>query len=115
MRRDIDLCREILLRTEKETPILQIPDQLEAVILAHFELLVEAGFLQGQVVRSGSGQIVAASPGRLLWAGHDFLEAARNEDIWTKAKNRILLTGGAWTFDLLKTLLVELAKKNLMP
>ena len=50
-----------------------------------------------------------------MWAGHDFLEAARNEDIWTKAKNRILLTGGAWTFDLLKTLLVELAKKNLMP
>ncbi len=115
MKRDLDLCREILLRTEKEIPIREIPDHTEAAILAHYELLLEAGLLKGQVVRSGSGQIVAASPGRLSWAGHDFLDAARNEGIWKKAKTRILETGGAWSFDLLKSLLLELVKKNLMP
>jgi hypothetical protein len=115
MKRDMDLCREILLRTEKETPILDIPDHPTGEILAHFELLLEAGFLQGQVRRTGSGEILLASFGKLTWAGHDFLDAARNDGIWNKAKNRILLTGGAWTFDLLKHLLLELAKKNLMP
>jgi hypothetical protein len=39
---------------------------------------------------------------RLAWAGHDFLEAARDETPWSKAKEKVMKPGAAFTFDLVK-------------
>jgi Hypothetical protein (DUF2513) len=115
MKRDPDLCRQILLEVERDSPKLDIEGHTEAEILYHCELLVEAGLLQGQVVRGGSGEIVGAMIQKLTWEGHDFLDAARSDTNWKKAKDQIVKTGGSWTFEIVKSLLVEIAKRSLMP
>jgi hypothetical protein len=37
---------------------------------------------------------------RLTWQGHDFLDAARNDTIWSKAKEKFLKPGISWTFSI---------------
>jgi hypothetical protein len=113
MKRDLDLCKSLLEELEKGSPILCFPDRPEAEVLDHFAMLCEAGLLKGQVIRGSSGQILAASFERLSWDGHNFLAAARNASTWEQAKNRILATGGTWTLDLLKSLLLEIGKQAL--
>lgn len=103
----------MLEELEKGSPILCFPDRPEAEVLDHFAMLCEADLLQGQVIRGSSGEIVAASFEKLTWDGHNFLAAARNAGTWEQAKNRILATGGAWTLDLVKSLLSQLAMRSL--
>ena len=114
MKRDLDLCKSLLEELEKGSPILCFPDRPEAEVLDHFAMLCEADLLQGQVIRESSGRILAASFERLSWAGHNFLEAARNEGTWAKVKDRILATGGNWTLDLVKALLAQMATRSLL-
>jgi hypothetical protein len=115
MRRDIDLIRLLLLQTESKETLEAMSRYTTEQALYHSALAIEAGLVKGAVRRNAEGQPAEVVIQRLTWAGHDFLDSARNEGIWKKAKTRILEAGGAWTFDLLKTLLVELAKKNLLP
>lgn len=114
MKRDLDLCKSLLEELEKGSPILCFPDRPEAEVLDHFAMLYEADLLKGQVIRGSSGEILAASFERLSWDGHNFLALARNEGTWAKVKDRILATGGAWTLDLVKSLLAELAKRSML-
>lgn len=51
---------------------------------------------------------------RLTWPGHEFLDAARNETLWTRTKGNLSNAGVSATFDLLKTLLVEGTKALLL-
>lgn len=46
---------------------------------------------------------------RLTWLGHEFLDAARDDGRWEKAKSAISKVGG-WSFEVVKHILVELAK-----
>lgn len=48
---------------------------------------------------------------RLTWEGHEFLDAARNDTTWRKAKDKFLKPAGAWTFSLLLEFLKAEAKK----
>jgi Hypothetical protein (DUF2513). len=114
MKRDLDLCRQILLSQERDDPNLEIPGYTTEQILYHCVLLEEAGLLVGQFVRGSSGDVIGARIERLTWEGHDFLDAARNDKNWRKAKDQILKTGGSWTFEIVKSLLVEIAKRSLL-
>jgi hypothetical protein len=49
---------------------------------------------------------------RLTWEGHDFLDAAKNETIWQKAKTLVQEKGGALTFDVAKAVLAQVALKQ---
>jgi hypothetical protein len=40
---------------------------------------------------------------RLTWAGHDFVDAVRDPDIWRKTKNGVEATG-SFTFEILRDL-----------
>jgi hypothetical protein len=114
MRRDIDLIRLILMEIETGTAPEGLNRHTEKEIVFHSALAIEAGLLQGQVLRNetrGDSAIIE----RLTWAGHDFLDSARDETNWNKAKAMIAQAGGAWTFEIVKSLLVELAKKSLLP
>jgi hypothetical protein len=114
MRRDLDLCRQILLSLERDDPNLEIPGYTTEQILYHCVLLEEAGLLLGQFDRGSSGDVIEAMIKRMTWEGHDFLDVARSETHWRKAKDQILKTGGSWTFEIVKSLLVEIAKRSLM-
>lgn len=94
VKRDMDYVRELLLAIEAdprfdgtswfalgldESSGEHSKDELDY----HVVMLVEAGFLKGQV---GFG---TPSISKLTWAGHEFLDDIRDASIWGKTKERI--------------------------
>ena len=109
----MELIRLLLLQVESGEKPGAMDRYSEAEILYHCGLAIEAGLLDGVVVLGQEGEIGSAMLRKLTWDGHDFLDVARDEKAWAKATQKILKSGGAWTFDLLKQVLVEVAKGNL--
>lgn len=82
-------------------------------IIEHMELMIEAGLLDGEAHPDSSeehGGIFCIR--KLTWSGHDFLNAARNDDVWNTTKRKLNKVG-SWTFGLVVELLKEEAKKRL--
>jgi len=104
MKRDMDLIRKILIDAEArdfengEPPeMYQASTTDEAYQIA---LMIDAGLVQADYT-SNAGVPQSAAIYRLTWAGHDFLDAARNDTIWKKAKDTFLKPGISWTFSIL--------------
>ena len=118
MKLDPDLARAILLQVEA-TPANrtsrdpEIEGYSEDEIFEHVELLNEAGYLEAKIVRSGSGdaRIYTVFVTRLTWDGHEFLNAARNDTLWRRAKDKVTTSGGAMSLSILKAVLTDLAKR----
>ncbi|HCN31040.1 MAG TPA: hypothetical protein DIT64_20455 [Verrucomicrobiales bacterium] len=113
MRRDLDVVRQLLELFEKELPghpVRQIAGEfgIPAIkVCEHIALMCEAGLLEGNC-QPITGRIYVK---RITWAGHDFLDAARNEDVWQKTKEKAK-AAGSWTFALiLEILKTEAAKR----
>ncbi|MDE0174324.1 MAG: DUF2513 domain-containing protein [Defluviicoccus sp.] len=118
MKRNMDLVREILLQIEATEPgkaiKLDTPGNGEEQTGLHVELMIEHGLIEGKAVPSGDGpahRILTYRIERMTWEGHDFLDAARKESIWKKAKEKCLEATGGLAFDALKACLVELGKQ----
>jgi hypothetical protein len=120
MRLDPDLVRAILLRIE-EAPPNGYPDQVELdgydkdPILEHLELLTEAGLIEARVMKSGAGnaRIMAVHVSRLTWSGHEFIDNARNDTQWRRARSLVAEKAGGVSLGVLKAVLVEAAKAAL--
>lgn len=93
MKRDMDLMRKILLALEAGTSLNDIAD--EHTVDFHCELLIDAGLLRGNVRRHMSGMDITLIQHPITYAGHDFLDAIRNESVWKDvlAKGGSLLGG----------------------
>lgn len=111
----MDLIRKILFEIEKNTE----PDQWFEISISGYEkddvyyhvmLLKEAGLIDAKKVFDGGPLF----PIRLTWNGHEFLEAAKNDTVWSKTKDIILKKGGGFSFEIIKNLLIETLKKNVM-
>lgn len=79
---------------------------IEERIFGHFELLVNAGYIDGlQLVRSADGQFSYGlhSP-RLTMAGHDLLDTMRSATLWEKIRTTAKTKGIELTFDAIKAL-----------
>jgi hypothetical protein len=50
---------------------------------------------------------------RLKWAGHEFLDAARDEESWQRATNTVAKAGGAFTISILSEILTQYIKQKL--
>jgi Hypothetical protein (DUF2513) len=47
----------------------------------------------------------------LTWRGHEFMDAARNDTVWRKAKTRVMANVGGLAFDVLRaTLLADISE-----
>lgn len=127
MKRDWDLIRKQLTDVEEENDLFfDVPpkpkckDQewgeyekelkayraIEGRIFGHFELLINAGYIDGlDVVRSADGLFSYGlhSP-RLTMAGHDLLDTMRSTTIWEKIKVTAKTKGIELTFDAIKAL-----------
>ena len=98
----MDLVREILLQIEAteagKSIKLDTPDIGEEETGLHVELMIEHGLIEGKAYPSGDGpthKILTYTIERMTWEGYDFLNAARKETIWKKAKEKCLeATGG---------------------
>ena len=79
-------------------------------VVEHIELMIDAGLIEGEAhtdPQNGRCGIFVIS--KLTWAGHDFLNAARSNDVWNATKRRIG-KAGSWTFGLVLEVLKEEAK-----
>jgi hypothetical protein len=47
----------------------------------------------------------------LTYAGHEFLDSARSDTVWNKAKEKLLSTSGTITLEALKVLLPKMIIK----
>lgn len=118
MKRDMGLIREILLAMEESNepqgwvPLDGIPGYSDSQKSYHVYLLADAGLIEATDCSSMDGD--NWKPLRLNWYGHEFLEAARNNTIWDKALSQFKEKGVGLSFDLVKALLIDLAKKELI-
>jgi len=105
MRRNPDLIRQIALATEALKPNEKL-NRIEGVdqfeFAAHVKFMKDAGLIEGSTSTSVDGKSHNAIITRLTWAGCDFLDAARSETLWKKAKESVIAPTASWTFDILK-------------
>ena len=106
MKRDFDLIRRILMQVQN-TPAgeycneLTYPDEYDlATISEHVRLLIDEGLVNGKMIESFASIPEFCITG-LTWKGHDFIDAAKDNALWEKAKKTILTTTASITFDLL--------------
>ncbi|QDT57262.1 hypothetical protein Pan44_53300 [Caulifigura coniformis] len=118
MKRDMDLVRGILLEVEKAQPGRAwdlrraiadgaFPGHDETTVLSHAFLMREAGLLEIRTGSNGSGEW------KVAWLGHDFIDSARNDTVWERAKGAIREKGFGLSIELLKGVLSKLAKDAL--
>ena len=114
MKRDMDLVRLILLEIEKssEDPraqiYLEIPNYTSEQVSYHVMILNDAGLIEACDF-SAMGSDNFWCPKRLTWSGHEFLDAARNDSIWNKAKEK----ASSINFELLKEVLLNITRQQL--
>jgi DNA-binding transcriptional ArsR family regulator len=118
MRFDLDLVREILLQVEaapanQDVGSVDVPSYSQDVVHEHIELLSDRGLIEANIRRAGSGEkrVYYVYIKRLTWEGHDFLENARNEEVWAQTKAIVKEKGGSASFEVVTSLLSQVALK----
>lgn len=115
MKRDWDLVRDILRRTETETSnaktlgLSDFSESMASQVAYHVELLIEAGLIDGRMSKA-----LGSSPShfviiRLTWRGHEFIDQIRSDSVWDKTKAKFSSEGISMTFDLVKQVALDLA------
>ena len=117
VKRDLDLVRTILLTVETsdtdglERDGLRLEGYDDQVVARHVQLLDEAGYVIASYTEPDQGGVVLHKIGRLTWKGHEFLDAARNDNIWYRVKDGLRTKAASVPFEALTSLLVEATKK----
>jgi len=114
VKRDLDLIRKMLLAVEENSagfaPDLKFEGYTDEQVGYHAYLLVDAGLARGANVTAHVSDGPEAIIQSLTWEGHEFIDAARDDSRWQKAKSIVAEKGGGITLDVLKALLISLAK-----
>lgn len=117
MKRDMDLVRKLMIVIEDRcvpgalTPI-SVEGYSEDQIDYHIDLLKEVGFVDGSFfIKAQSREFLGNC--HMTWAGHDFLDAIRDDAVWSKRKEKIIKFGVGAFFELVKTLGVAAALAHL--
>src|SRR5919112_3589579 len=117
MKRDLDLVRQLLLKIEAlpagppaQYPTSEIEDP---VLLAHFELVLASGLVNGKISRSQSSRGDVISISGLTWEGHEWVEMVRSQSVWNETKSMLLESGGALTYELTKIAAMTILRARL--
>lgn len=103
MQRDMDIVRSIILTIAEAGPgedLTELPDVDNEVYATHVMWLEEAGLVKALI--SETTGPTHAYVQRLTWAGCDFADAIRDDNLWKKAKDRVMKPSASFTFDVLK-------------
>jgi hypothetical protein len=94
---------------------IELEGYSESSINYHLLLMDEAGLLRCErsVSSSTPSRVIKVYPFSLTWTGHEFLSSAKNESLWGKAKSLSLDKAGILSFDIMKDLLISMAKDKL--
>jgi hypothetical protein len=117
MKRDMDLVRKIAFFLEDQphghASKVVVEGYSEEEIGYHAYLMLEAGLVRGcntSHMRSPSPCAIATG---LTWQGHEFVDLARSESVWGKAKKHIKEKVGSATVGILLDVLKQQAKEAL--
>ena len=117
MKRDLDLVRQILLQIE-ELPAgppaqYRMSEIDDPVLLAHFELVLASGLVNGKISRSQSvrGDVISISG--LTWEGHEWIEMMRSASVWNETKSQLRDSGGALVYELTKAVATRILRARL--
>jgi len=113
MKRDIEIIRLLLLQQETDEDPLELDEYDPLLVVYNIVLMKDAGLIEASIVENEKGEPVDAVVMRLTWDGHDFLDATKNPDIWTKAKDKLIKPGVSWSFSILKEYLKQEAKNQM--
>ncbi|MEA5620826.1 DUF2513 domain-containing protein [Cronbergia sp. UHCC 0137] len=121
MKRDMDLIRQILFQIESHesgyAPNNIIVDgYTNEQIGYHIFIMIEGGLVKGIDVSSTHSSSPQAIVRRLTFSGHEFIDAARSESVWKKAKNLLEAQGSSIntvTMGVLTQLLSSIIKQQL--
>lgn len=117
MKRDMELIRKLLLEVEDSEgwapDTFEIEGYSDEQIGYHCHLLVQSGLAEGSDTTTSGSSAPSAMLTTLTWEGHEFIEAARDEKRWKKAMGLAASKGGAVSTEILKALLVSLARQSL--
>ncbi|MFA6815994.1 MAG: DUF2513 domain-containing protein [Lentisphaeria bacterium] len=98
MKRDMDIIRNLLIELEDASGLIDREDPSGAY---HITLILDADLAKGAPCFDGQGMPVHGTLTRLTWAGHEFLDAMRDDTIWKKVKEKALAPAASWTFSIL--------------
>ena len=117
MKRDLELVRRILLDIEDNressgghsswSGIIDEGYTADAIHY-HVQLLHDAGLIHADELVPGQWW-----PERITWAGHEFLDSARNDKLWNEAKRRVERELGSAPFRVVHELLIRMANESL--
>ena len=105
MKRNLDIVREMLLAVERGDDPFNLSGYEQQDLLEHGRLLIEAELAEGCVAMfnaRGEQYTGRVDLDRLTWKGHDFLDAARDDTLWKKAKEKVMKPGASFTIELVK-------------
>lgn len=116
MRRDVDLARTMLFAIEKDKRAtghgfmcLNIDGYSKEEASYHVNLLYEARLIDA--IDLSSLTSYRWEPRKLTWQGHEFLDSARNDNLWGKAKEKLEKTEN-FSFQVLQNLLISLVAQQ---
>lgn len=118
MKRDMDLCRKILLTIEKmhiDSPIvtLRIEGYDTSTIAYHCQILYDAGLLFSYKSVLGGDTVQYFFVGGLTWKGNDYLDKIRDKSIWENIKRTIKDGALPFTIDVVKEIATNLTNEKL--
>ncbi len=108
MKRDIDLLRRILLDLESGSSNVRGTNDDDdggedpQTRNYHIQLLHDAGLIVADELVPGQWW-----PERITWAGHEFLDLARNASSWDRAKSNVESKVGSAPFGIVQELLAR--------
>lgn len=108
MKRNWDTIRELLAKVEEctlPTEMVRLgdfPDERAAEVSYHMALLVDAGLVKGQMVKTIGPEVKDFFAEKLTWSGHEFLDSIRSDTVWRKVTKLFAEQGLSMTFDLVK-------------
>lgn len=125
MKRDMDLIRKMLMDLEdggnrawegldRQDKALQKKHGYHAYLLKDAGLIhaKDAGPVHVSDISTDHPFLPRYTPRYLTWAGHEFLDAARDEERWNKAKG-IAASMGGFAVSVMKEVLAALVKEQL--
>ena len=105
MKRDMDLIRKILFAIEDNehgyiNHLPEIPGYSEEQVGYHCFLLHNARLIEGMNAANMGTSSPCYAPKYLTSAGHDFINMARQDTLWKRAKDKVMEKGSEMTIEL---------------
>ena len=114
MKRNLELVRKILLAIERSeqtqgTLSIEIDGFDPETVSYQVKLLAEARLIEANDL--STMYQFEWKPRSLTWAGHEFLDAARNDTVWNKTMTKLKDQATTVPFEVLKAVVMQTFKE----